>query len=77
MKPPGDFSVGDRVRLTTEGRALHRQSPDRVGSVIGASRDGVLVKVQWDELRTPGNYHPDFVQRAPRPYRKRGSAEGA
>lgn len=56
--------IGKRVRLSAEGRkALERhENLDRVGTVVGKSRNGLCSRVLWDGLVCPCAYAFEFIE---------------
>jgi hypothetical protein len=66
--PPGDgdpnsLKVGDRVRLSENGRRQSR-IVDRKGVIIGVSKTGTRFRVLWDGLKLPAFFHHSFIERA-------------
>ena len=62
------FSLGDRVRMTEEGKKQcltnhGRSSCVTTGSVEGFSRDGRLVIIGRDGAAVASSYSPDFWER--------------
>ena len=55
------FNVGSRVRLSDLGKQKARKR-DRTGVVVGLSRSGTQVRVQWDDLRQPNLLHISYLE---------------
>jgi hypothetical protein len=55
------FEVGSRVRLSDIGKQKARKR-DRRGVVVGLSRTGTQVRVQWDDLRLPYLLHRSYLE---------------
>lgn len=56
------MKIGDRVTLSDKGRKLlNPRSPQRVGVVVGRSREPRCWSVLWDGIRTPYTYWDGFL----------------
>lgn len=53
---------GARVKLSEAGRAVVRRMPNRLGSVVGFSRDGEAYWVVWDHLVTREPWLIDYLE---------------
>jgi len=61
------FPLGSVVRLSAEGRKLYssKLKQERNGIVRGYARDGICVRICWDDRPSTDKYHRDFLKRAP------------
>lgn len=55
------FCVGSRVRLSDLGKQKAKKR-ERTGTVVGLSRTGTQVRVQWDDLRLPHLLHVSYLE---------------
>ena len=55
------IGVGSRVRLSDLGKQKSRKR-ERTGVVVGLSRTGTQVRVQWDDLRLPHLLHYSYLE---------------
>jgi hypothetical protein len=56
------FRKGDEVCLSPAGMAHLWLKDQRRGEVVGFSRDGTSVRVQWDGNKSVSGYHMDFIE---------------
>lgn len=54
------FTMGERVRLSPEGKAIFTRRRSSTGTVVGFSYDRTCIKVKRDGYVTVEPYHVDF-----------------
>jgi hypothetical protein len=58
------YEPGDRVGLNAEGLAQDLGRAGRLGTVAGR-QEPAIVRLIWDDLRTPEEFHPSLLFLAP------------
>lgn len=55
--------IGARCTLTPDGKTIFSFDQERVGDIVGQSRDGTCWRVHWDGrgAKSVDNLHKDFV----------------
>lgn len=61
----GGFLIGERVRLSPEGKELFPKVRLDRGVVVGESRDGSCIRVKRGTMRQPQSFRVSFWEHEP------------
>ncbi len=66
---PNGFTVGDRVKFSQYGltRLGNNNRNNKIGTVIGSSRDSKCLNVRWDGHKQGGAIYVNFIEKHNQP----------